>query len=350
MREEINEAKQSLERACPLMELLPTNFNEGHQYTSGCFAVLREVYQQLYGVDSSGKYKLAAPSTSKKKKSSINSRKKKKGRNSRKKLYDERLDDDEGSTVKIRRRGSDPYGDDTYSPVDTDEDGPDGDDVIINNRYKHRKSHSRKGSTAAKQLPPLPSGLEELYYDSDEDTSVVGGGDTDDVNTFGRHGVGGESDDDDGDGEGNFIPFDVEKRLDELRAPFDHLRAELQQQQNQQGVQSPGRLPAALLGIPSGLSPQGGSAGGTDPGGTVHIGIQGGLGSGSVGGAELLGVIDAASGIAGDLETLLHRFVFEDEEGRRSILDLAKQYHEELNANLESSSQVSELACMNSRL
>jgi hypothetical protein len=30
------------------MELLPKSFNEGHQYPSGCYAVLREIYAKIY--------------------------------------------------------------------------------------------------------------------------------------------------------------------------------------------------------------------------------------------------------------------------------------------------------------
>lgn len=49
MREQLTEARSCLERACPLMELLPSGFHEGRQYTAACFAVLREVYFKLRG-------------------------------------------------------------------------------------------------------------------------------------------------------------------------------------------------------------------------------------------------------------------------------------------------------------
>ena len=50
MRDDIQEAKSSLERACPLMELLPVGVNEDHRFSVGCFALLREVYGKLYGI------------------------------------------------------------------------------------------------------------------------------------------------------------------------------------------------------------------------------------------------------------------------------------------------------------
>lgn len=53
MRDELMEAKGCLERACPLMELLPSNINEDQRLASGCFALLREVYAKLYGPDGS---------------------------------------------------------------------------------------------------------------------------------------------------------------------------------------------------------------------------------------------------------------------------------------------------------
>lgn len=51
MRDELVEAKDCLERACPLMELLPVTTNEDQRLASGCFALLREVYTKLYGAD-----------------------------------------------------------------------------------------------------------------------------------------------------------------------------------------------------------------------------------------------------------------------------------------------------------
>ena len=50
MRDDIVEAKNSLERACPLMELLPPAVNEDQRYAVGCFALLREVYGKLYNI------------------------------------------------------------------------------------------------------------------------------------------------------------------------------------------------------------------------------------------------------------------------------------------------------------
>jgi len=49
MKDELDEARECLERACPLMELLPVNINEDHKLASGCFALLREVYGKLQG-------------------------------------------------------------------------------------------------------------------------------------------------------------------------------------------------------------------------------------------------------------------------------------------------------------
>ena len=54
MRDDIHEAKSSLERACPLMELLPASVNEDHRFAVGCFALLREVYGKLYSIREGG--------------------------------------------------------------------------------------------------------------------------------------------------------------------------------------------------------------------------------------------------------------------------------------------------------
>ena len=48
MRNQYFEARVPLERACPLMELLPSEFHEGQQYTKSCFKVLRECYKRIY--------------------------------------------------------------------------------------------------------------------------------------------------------------------------------------------------------------------------------------------------------------------------------------------------------------
>lgn len=48
MTKDINAAKDCLENACPLIELLPVDDESGNRVTGGCFALLREVYKELY--------------------------------------------------------------------------------------------------------------------------------------------------------------------------------------------------------------------------------------------------------------------------------------------------------------
>jgi hypothetical protein len=50
MKEDVIEAKNNLERACPLMELLPINSENDYQHTSGCFNLLHDIYIKLYGI------------------------------------------------------------------------------------------------------------------------------------------------------------------------------------------------------------------------------------------------------------------------------------------------------------
>lgn len=47
MKNDISSAKDCLENVCPLMELLPGSLQESKRYSDGCFSLLREIYNEI---------------------------------------------------------------------------------------------------------------------------------------------------------------------------------------------------------------------------------------------------------------------------------------------------------------
>jgi hypothetical protein len=174
MRNELDEAKNCLERACPLMELLPgtildtfettsANFgimnefgfirdseideslreqmimndaDDGKNYAENCFAMLRNVYEKLYGINSTS-------------------------------TEENEQEESENHLVEDENRFSSHY--DDFSLYDDDEERPDS-------RHRSRNHHA-----------------------GDRDGTEEGGDD-----------------------------LSIESRIEELRIPFQHLRSELQ--------------------------------------------------------------------------------------------------------------------------
>ena len=210
MRDDIVEAKNSLERACPLMELLPPAVSEDQRYAVGCFALLREVYGKLYNVGiGDGVPKIGAgpdPGAKQEHGSSGDNRSRVKSRKRGGAAADSDVDSGDGPDApdadavdKGRRSGSGGDGDD-------DDDFSSGG----RSRRKGRRRRSRTGGASSNSAGSRAS-------DSSSRSSEGSG-------------AGGSRDD-------NLklnSPFDVDKRFEDLRSPYEHLRAEVQAQMRKQ--------------------------------------------------------------------------------------------------------------------
>lgn len=285
MRDEFAEAMECLERACPLMELLPASLNEDHRFASSCFALLREVYLKLYGADGYGGDSTAVASG--RTHSTGLSRQRRKGRH---KQLDAESD-------------TDTYLDDDGVPVDAsgspDDDSDSGADPATSRR-SDRRAHSRRGNRRYRRGQGSSEDEGDVDADPDSDASSS---DRDE----GDSGVDSDLDTDSDDSGGQ--RFSIERRFAELRSPFDHLRAELLQ------------------------------------GGSGHLSLPD-LGSMMAGDGSYLGddglpVLSSPAssmppaGLNDRLWAMLRRFVSEDDAGRRELLQMARQYYTELHVMMD---------------
>ena len=297
MRNDIVEAKNSLERACPLMELLPPAANEdGQRYAVGCFALLREVYGKLYNIgdgnaklrigmgdDASSDAAAAATTTAAAQPSTSTDA----GVSAVGEAKPGRTEHDVGTDSS----------DTSYHDKDNDEDNNDDD--------SHNSAISRpKGRRRRKRFNSIISSSGS----GGKRTSSRFPADT----PSSRSGESSTADDDDSTKDDlTGAPFDVDQRFEDLRSPYEHLRAEvlaqhrdqpldqqlaIQQQREQQRKQPPLEL---LYREGAGLATT-----------------------------------------TADLDALVQRFVFEDEAGRLKLFRMAKDYYEAMTKHMATNPQL----------
>ena len=240
MRDDIQEAKSSLERACPLMELLPAGVNEDHRFAVGCFALLREVYGKLYGIRDGSERELLG------------------------------IDEDGNDGIGAYGGSVD---DDVDTPSDKEKDRERSDDDDDIGRRRGRRRRRKRGKMYGRGVPSLSSssgaGPSSSHPDSDREDSY-------DLSLQ--------------------TSFDIDRRFEDLRSPYDHLREELQLQQRQDSSQ-----PAPQIMYKEGA-----------------------------------GLATATA----DLDALVQRFVYEDNVGRLKLFRMAKDYHEAMTVHMAANPQL----------
>ena len=253
MSDEIDEAKECLERACPLLELLPPSQNE-ERLASGCFLLLRQVYEKLYNSNNhtmtssdgssldensdlvsgrllsiSDEYLAGLPNE--KVRDMVSD---KIGKGDMKKINDHtERNNQKKSKRKRRKEKNDIDDDDGFSDVSDDDElseivieSDDSDSSFIDST--HNTITDRNSSKNNKEMEGLQHETVETNavgavvedvdgMDGMDATSTVVSRNSDTVN-------------DDVSPNPN---FDIERRFEELRSPFDHLRSDLQ------GIHSP---------------------------------------------------------------------------------------------------------------
>lgn len=237
MRDDIQEAKSSLERACPLMELLPASLNDDNRFAVGCFALLREVYGKLYSIRDAGERELLG------------------------------IDSD----------GNDDH--DGYSSLSDD------DMDIVRNIDKDRDRFFDEGEGGRRRGRRRRRKRGQANSHSQSHSGGQGSGHS---NL--------DSDRDDHDDLALHTSFDVDRRFEDLRSPYDHLRAELQLRQRQESHQN-----------------------------TPQIMYKEGAGLATA---------------TADLDALVQRFVFEDNAGRLKLFRMAKDYHEAMTVHMAANPQL----------
>ena len=240
MRDDIQEARSSLERACPLMELLPASVNEDHRFAVGCFALLREVYGKLYSIRDGGDRELLG------------------------------IDGDGNDDNDVYSGAAD---DDIDLGRDVDKDrGRYDDDEDDGGRRRGRRRRRKRGKlhNYSQSLSPTSSGSQG---------SGLFDGDRDDNEDFVLH-----------------TSLDIDRRFEDLRSPYDHLRAELHLQQLQENHQP---APQIMYREGSGLATA-----------------------------------------TADLDALVQRFVYEDNVGRLKLFRMAKEYHEAMTVHMTANPQL----------
>ena len=243
MRDDIQEARSSLERACPLMELLPASVNEDHRFAVGCFALLREVYGKLYSIRDGGDRELLGIDGD---------------GNDDNDVYSGAADDD----IDLGRDEDKDRG--RYEDEDEDEDD--------SGRRRGRRRRRKRGKlhNYSQSLSPASSGgAGSGLYDADRD----------DNEDFVLH-----------------TSLDIDRRFEDLRSPYDHLRAELHLQQLQEDHQP---APQIMYREGSGLATA-----------------------------------------TADLDALVQRFVYEDNVGRLKLFRMAKDYHEAMTVHMTANPQL----------
>ena len=247
MRDDIHEARSSLERACPLMELLPASVNEDHRFAVGCFALLREVYGKLYSIREGSEREILGIE----------------GGN----------DDVENDKSMNDRNGGGGVGG-ICTDLERDRDNSDEEDD--SGRRRGRRRRRKRGKLHNHNFP--------LSLSSNGNTGQYPLGD----------GERGEENDD----LTLYSSFDIDRRFEDLRSPYDHLRAEIELQQSQEnGNYSP--VPQIMYKEGTGLA--------------------------------------AATA---DLDVLVQRFVYEDNVGRIKLFRMAKDYYEAMTVHMAANPQL----------
>jgi hypothetical protein len=240
MRDDIQEAKSSLERACPLMELLPASVNDDHRFAVGCFALLREVYGKLYSIRDAGERELLG-------------------------IDSDGNDDNDGYSSLID--------DDTDIVRDIEKDRDRFFEEDEGGRRRGRRRRRKRGQANSLSQSALSNsgGMGSGHSNLDSDR--------DDHDDLALH-----------------TSFDVDRRFEDLRSPYDHLRAELQLRQRQESHQN-----------------------------TPQIMYKEGAGLATA---------------TADLDALVQRFVFEDNAGRLKLFRMAKDYHEAMTVHMAANPQL----------
>lgn len=223
MRNDMHESMRCLERACPLMELLPASGHEDHRFAVGCFALLREVYGKLYSIDDN----------------------------------DENDRNINGNDDSLGGGGTD----DEIGSNDDFEGSEDQDEIV---RKKNRRRRKRRKQSS-------------IFYSDDSDSKNSDSAYID-GHKLALH-----------------TPLDIDKRFEDLRSPFNHLRAELHQQ-NMKNQPPP-----------------------------LQISYKQGTGLATA---------------TADLDALVQRFVFEDSDGRFKLFHMAKDYYDAMTDHMESNPQL----------
>ena len=233
MRDDIVEAKNSLERACPLMELLPPAVNEDQRYAVGCFALLREVYGKLYNIDdgttNNGRLGIgmgneannddADPSSSDRASKHVKKRGSKRNKNTDTADDDDDNDDDrpDNDSSVDRDRDGDTSDNDPENTVADDERGH-GDD---SDDYGDGENEEGLGTTRSRR-----KGRRSRKHsrDRDRDNSRSSSSKSEQR----KSGAAGTKGDPSSKNKEDPLilrsQFDIDKRFEELRAPYDHLR------------------------------------------------------------------------------------------------------------------------------
>ena len=230
MRDDIVEAKNSLERACPLMELLPPAVNEDQRYAVGCFALLREVYGKLYNIGegntNNGRLGIGMgneadgddPDQSSSDRGNKHVKKRGSKRNKNTDVTDDDYDDDDrpDNDGDSSMDGDGDRPDNDHESAMADDKRGHGDDVDDygdgdNEEGMGTTRHRRKGRRSRKHSRDRDRDSSRSSSSSSEHKSSTSGT------------KGGPSSKDD-----PLIlrsQFDIDKRFEELRAPYDHLRS-----------------------------------------------------------------------------------------------------------------------------
>jgi len=183
MKNDLTEAKACLERACPLMELLPSQPNDDqNHYATACFNLLREVYNNFYGPD---------------------------GKGPKDKDNDPTQSIDIDMEVDIALEGS-PH---NLEEFEFDQNNEDDEYNISDSGRRRSRFNNSKGKIGEN-------------YNSIRDKHKQ-------------------------DNRDSVEPFDVEIRLEQLRSPYEHLRAELHEKETQQHIKTNQKL----LGEPTTAQP-----------------------------------------------------------------------------------------------
>jgi hypothetical protein len=349
MRNELDEAKNCLERACPLMELLPgtildtfettsANFgimnefgfirdseideslreqmimndaDDGKNYAENCFAMLRNVYEKLYGINSTS-------------------------------TDENEQEESENHLIEDENRFSSHY--DDFSLYDDDEERP------ADGRHRSRSHHTGDGEGAEEggddlsiesrieelRIPfqHLRSELQMIYESSHQkqhnnhnhrDDTSSGDFDGDRNDRFRSRSSSSEEEDEEGEGTQeltNNVRVKSVGRMKKKRRDTEKEDREKKISSSSASSDSNPSFPPSSFSLrdlffnPSSSVLSGDSNNGfrSESGNDLPIS----LGSGP------------ASIIAADLEAMLRKFVREDEEGRKVLFKVAKKYYDDL--------------------
>ncbi len=337
MRDQIQDAREALERACPLMELLPSSFHEGKQYTAACYAVLREIYLNLYSgekariTDSKNMYRTDQKSIQKKcdensdtcKSSEETSTSPKiKILNKLEKIWNSKSLSSSKSENKAKKSST------AYQKIDISKD-------------TNADSENYDGEIDIEEEDLVDNLISDIRAPYDHIRSRIS---KDDLN---KDYISYEYDNDNDDEQDSDSSFPFSRRI--------HLNSELHSEKYQNSFHydvlslAPEILrnfKASSETVMAMLSPKSFRQFSGD-----HYKLGQSISLDQIDESDeeltddLLNVIETTTGITRDLEILLRRFVLDDSKGRRKVLTRVKKYRDELKRVLDSSSQVGTVIC-----